>query len=954
MSMGGFNQQETARVFTDVRDFPIYVSHIDDHTRLWFAPWRIWDGATFLLGATATVWATRRWFDSGYAAAIFIFGVGVTAGLTVAARQIPVSKPSPLYRLWWLLEGLVHTQRRARTGDEGDRWLSAPNEVIDNLVFTAGGVYADFILAGQPGGMMPFATKDQVARGHRPLVRQLPSGLVFWGMCAPMSPRCTIRRMLGAHHDKPAWVQEVRDWEEFLQIEPFYEQVFGVRIPIDAGMAGRSGVGGVAKAATVVIGRDPDDPQSLAGYRELVDEILAKIPANFAAAPATPRQILWLYQRHWARGAVNLPFPHGRGGPDRLTAKDFDAYIPARFDLGDQQSRRGHRSWWRRHVPSLTPIVRVGSVKAKTPDSFQTMMPVSQLPRGGLAYPRAEVLLSPYDVDIDATVDWFQHVTLRSAEKALNRVDRAQRNLNDQSFQRVGRRASHTDLVERFASAEDYNAELRAGSLEREVESTTVIAVGSASREATLYATQQLHTHFAEELDTTLKGPRGGAQLGLWQIGIAGSEERAPRSQFCQPTTTKHWARFAPLVSSELGNQTGILFARNMATRRPSPVLIDLEGAPERRGAPGILFFGAPGGGKSQAAKRIVDGLVKRGSQVSITDPGTTREWAHALAHHGDRVAVLDPSRGQVSMDGLRTFRRETAVERTLDHLLPMMGVEPDSQVARQFRFLLRPDQRVAESMGALVRYLNGLTGRERAEYAALADMLDMWANVDYLRAMFDESLPVPPIAEKDAVIWLTTDLELPTSTQTNELHLYRRQSTRARAGFAIYGMIAALTRETYTGRQRRPGGFGWFVAEEARSYFASPCGQDDALRIIRQGRKEHYGLIGISQHVEDFEGIGTQDLPNRVVTPFKPSERDYAREAYKKIGIDPAEYPEVLDLRTVDGHGYAYFLDEFGRAGLVDMLQPVQQHLVEAFDTRDLRSGKAAVPDDDSVGFSC
>ncbi|MDQ1322443.1 MAG: hypothetical protein QG655_3690, partial [Actinomycetota bacterium] len=414
-------------------------------------------------------------------------------------------------------------------------------------------------------------------------------------------------------------------------------------------------------------------------------------------------------------------------------------------------------------------------------------------------------------------------------------------------------------------------------------------------------------------------------------------------------TTTKHWARFSPLVSSALGNRSGILIGRNLATRRASPVLLDLEGVARRRGAPGLLLFGPPGGGKSQCAKRIVDALIKRGSQTSITDPGTMREWSSALAHHGDRVAVLDPARGAVSMDGLRIFRRDIAVERTLDHLLPMMGVDTDGLVARQLRGLLRPDERVAESMGALVRYLNSLTGRAASEYEELTARLDMWANVDYLRCMFDESLPVPPIADKDAVVWLTADLELPSTTQTDELHLYRRQTARARAGFAIYGMIAALTRETYTGPNRRPDSFGWFVAEEARSYFASPVGKDDALRIVTQGRKERYGLIAISQHVEHFAGISTQDLPNRIVTPFKPSERQYAVEAYRKIGIDPDEYPEVLDLRTVEGHGYAYFLDEFGRAGLVDLLHPVQHELVSAFDTRNL-----GVDPPPGVGSAC
>lgn len=930
--MADAESQETARVFADVRDFPFYLSHIDDNTQLRGGPWRIWDGATFLLAGSATLWATWNWFDSGYALAIFIYGAAITLGLTFLARQVPVSRPSPLYRLMWLFTSLFGTQAHAAARGKRDRWLSPPKAVIGNLVFTHGGVYAEFILAGQPGGMLPYDDKRAVAEGHRPLVRQLPSGMVFWSVCAPLSARRLTRRLLDGFQTKPGWVREVRDWEAVLKIEPFYEQVFGVRIPVDAGMAGRSGAGTLSKGWGAVVGRDHDDPTTLEGYRELVDEILQHIPEQFAPRPATPRQIQWLYHRRWTLGAADTPFPHSEGEPDRLTAAEFED-MPADFDEGDQRARRQHRSWLRRHLPSLIPILRITTRTGI--DSYQALLPVAQLPRTGLAYPRAEYLLSAYDVEVDASVDWYQHVTVRPREKALNRVDFAQRNLEDQSFQRGSRRASASDLARRYEAAEDYNAELEASNLEREAEWTTVIAVGSRSRHAASYAAQQLRTHFAEELDTSVAQPRG-AQRALWQIGHPGSEERAPLSQFGQPTTTSHWARFAPLVSSELGNQTGILLARNLATRRPTPVLIDLEGTTKRRGAPGILFIGAPGGGKSQACKRVVDALIKRGSQASIIDPGTMQEWVPALAHHGGRVAVIDPTGGQWSLDALRIFPPKVAVEHTLDHLLPMMGVEADSELAGQLSFLLRPGHQVADSMGALVRHLNELTGSQRSEYAALTAKLNSWAAVDYLQAVFDDSLPVPPIAEKDAVIWVTAALELPEITETDELHLYQRQSRRARAGMAIYGLIASLTRLTYTDPQRRrPGAFGWFVAEEARTYLCSPVGRKDAMRIATQGRKERYGLIGISQHAEDFDGIGAQNLPMRVITPFKPTERDYARQAFKKLGINPDEYPEVMQTRTEDGHGYAYFIDDFGRVGLVDLLEPVQPELVEAFDTR-------------------
>ena len=81
----------------------------------------------------------------------------------------------------------------------------------------------------------------------------------------------------------------------------------------------------------------------------------------------------------------------------------------------------------------------------------------------------------------------------------------------------------------------------------------------------------------------------------------AGQRGARPRDQYCQPTTTKHWARFSPLVSSALGNSSGILIGRNLATRRASPVLLDLEGVAGRRGAPGLLLFGPPAAGSRSA-----------------------------------------------------------------------------------------------------------------------------------------------------------------------------------------------------------------------------------------------------------------------------------------------------------------------------------------------------------------
>lgn len=924
-------EQPTAKSFADVLNFPKRLGFLDEHTRIPLGPWGPWDGAAAILGLGLTGWGMYIWFDDGYARWICIYGVLLTGVVTFAARQIPISRPATRYRLLWALNCFIGTQSRAAVSGKRDPWKSPPKAVIDNLVFTKGGVYADFILAEQPSGMQRLAARRAIADDHRPLVRQLPSGIVFWGVSPRMDRKRLQQRMLAGREDQPRWIREVREWEHYLDNNPYYEHVFGVRVPVDAGMAGRSAAGSVAKLTSAVIGRDQDAPDSLEALREVVAQIQQKIPEKFAPRPATPQQIMWLYERRWTLGALNRPFPHDPGGPRRLSAKDFAWMMPIEFDEGDQQRRKEHRSWWRRWFPSFKPML---VLRGPACESYQSMLAVAEVPRGGLSFPGAEILQLAYDVEISADVDWYQHVSITTREQELAAVDRAQRNLEDQSFQMSGTRDA--DLARRYAAGEEYENALNASQLERGVHWTTTLAVGAATAADLTDAVQQLKTHFAEDLATVLSA-RHGAQASLWQLGQPGSEGNAPRSQFKQPTTTEEWARYAPLVGSPLGHDTGILFATNLSTKRPRPVLLDFEGFKERRGAPGMLFLGPPGGGKSQGCKRVTDGLIKRGHQASIVDPGTLGEWIPALAHHGDRVLVINPYHSRWSLDGLRIFPREHAVEHTLDHMLPMMGMDAVSAPARQFGRLLRPDDRVAESLGGLVRYFKSLDRAAYAEYEELADSLIYFSEKDYLRAMFDESLPVPPVAEKDAVIWQMAGQELPSTSETDQVHLYKRQTPRARAGLAIYGMIASLTRLSYTGPNRRPGAFGFLVTEEAREYFASPVGRKDAERMGNQGRKERYGLLGISQYIEHFDGIGIQNLPMRMVTPFKPTDIDYATEAFKKLGIDPKEYPEVLQTRVQPGRGLGYLFDDLGRVGLVDMLPPVQQELVAAFDTRDM-----------------
>lgn len=70
-----------------------------------------------------------------------------------------------------------------------------------------------------------------------------------------------------------------------------------------------------------------------------------------------------------------------------------------------------------------------------------------------------------------------------------------------------------------------------------------------------------------------------------------------------------------------------------------------------------------------------------------------------------------------------------------------------------------------------------------------------------------------------------------------------------------------------------------------------------------------------------------------------------YARLAFASIEIDPQE-TFMADTHTVAGHAYADFIDEQGRADLVDLPRPVLSELVHSVDTTDI--------DSPQVDFGC
>ena len=379
-----------------------------------------------------------------------------------------------------------------------------------------------------------------------------------------------------------------------------------------------------------------------------------------------------------------------------------------------------------------------------------------------------------------------------------------------------------------------------------------------------------------------------GAQTRLWAAFNPGAPtHRSGVDQFAHPTTTKKWSRFVPLTSSQVGNATGVLLGFNKTNTLNSAVLIDLPGTARRNHNPCLICAGAPGYGKSYAAKRLVRSEIQRGSQAFIIDPGT--EWATAL---GDRpgTAVIDMAGAGFGCDPLRIFPHQLAGGYWLDYLLPMTGIDARSVAAARLRSLLAPDSRRRLGLTSTAALIAHLADLDDDDLRPVLVTLQSWASHDFTQAIFDPTLPVPDLTALDAAIWLTGSLDLPTAQEMSSPHLYRSLSERKLASVAIYGMLVRLARVSFFANRQR---FGLIVLEEAGALLNSRAGADDAHLISRRARKHYTGMVIITQDpIADLELMGDQFITQKLIMPFEDDE--LARRVVPSTGIRLQDYPDI------------------------------------------------------------
>ena len=924
---------ESAQLFKGVHDTPIYTDI------LFKKPLRLWVAVSLYGGTALTVVLTILALDSGHARAILIYGLMLTGAAGGAAALMPRQRPTLRFRIASAWRALRPTLASSAT----DPLLAPPRTVTDNLSFTAHGVYAHYLISGLPYYLQSTKRRIGVADRHQALAREIPAGTWIFGLSVPQNQRQLLRAMLDGHRDKHRWINACRQMAPVIAEQTPRTRIYWLAVPVDAGRAGHSPVGQVAKLRDWVFGRDKDSDDSVAAYHRLAHDIITAIPEEFGPVPVSADMMDWFWRHNAWRGVFNNPLPRRDATPGQLDT----ATLPvAMFDDGDQHHHGGRAlplrliaaglaaaaagagalagpllaappaalaaaallAWTAgvRRIPSWSKTLRVSSPDGSYPDSYQALLPVVDMPKAGIVFPGSEFLQTLDDLDTGATFDFAVNLVTLSREMEFVRNDRAKGNIDDQFTQRRDVRNGDAELIATWRQLAEYNRQLEANIDERPLHAAFVIAVGAPDQHTLDYSVKRLREELTQSGQIAIRHYRG-AQTKLWAaFNPAAPTHKTTVDQFTQPTTTKKWSRFVPFTSSMVGNSTGILLGFNRNNALNSAVLLDLPAAARRNRNPCLVCSGALGYGKSYAAKRITRGEIQRGAQAFIVDPGT--EWQKALSDV-DNKAVIDMAGNHFSCDPLRTFPAAAAGGYWLDYMVPMMSLDPRSVGVRRLRTILQADARQRldiTSTAALMTYISHIqapsTGPDTRspqvikladDLAPILAALQSWATYDFTQAIFDATLPVPDLGSLDVTIWLTGSLDLPTAEEMNTPHLYERLSDRKRASVAIYGMLVRLARVTFFGDSAR---FGLIVIEEAAALLNSRAGADDAHLISRRARKHYTGLLIITQDpIRDLALMGDQFITQQLIMPFE--NEDLARQVAAKVGIRLDDYPDIEEF---------------------------------------------------------
>lgn len=815
-----------------------------------------------------------------------------------------------------------------------------------NLRWTKDGVvWADYILQNPiPYGYRPDADKGIVRTLHTMLIRALPGESLLLSLAAPQTSESVVAASVeGIDLDThPDWAEESAARLDELDTFKLGERVYWLSIPLSTSSlteklkaAGHSTW--TSLSDYVGLPRTDIPTDEIESRAHQADRIIADIPAVFEPTPATPTQMVWLWN-HCIRRGLDLNTEYPKDPPTDDHTKRATALTPVALDEGAQSDRLNpaSQSWWK-SLHSATPkLSRV--LKVDTPDdltasssSYQVMMTLADMPAGGVLFPGSEFFTLADDVP-GLDVDFACRLRTKPQEEALRANKRALRALNEQFTQREGELTTgHTILDTAAEALAEYTSLLESDHDEVEVAWTAIFAVGADSEEQATVNARQLVKAF-ENQRYRLSAPIG-KQEELWWAMVPGIPSSQIVREFTQITTSTHFAAYVPIISNRLGDAEGPVLALNITSNRVSAVHNDIAGKSLRDISGAFAVTGELGSGKSVTLKTIGDQVVDLGGQVIAidqTDLGEYAIWAEAITD----AVVQDLADADYSLDPLRLFEPDIAADIALSVLLPLLRIKTSSDMGITLADALSVEYRESHEYIGLAGLTDHLLSDECTLTKAreLGKAIGVFRRLTYAAALFDDTLPPLPLNAR-AIVFRTHRVELPSKLQTEQEHLWDNLPPEKQFGHVVYALIAKLAR---TQCFADPDQLALFAVDESHhlTESANDVGIGVIIDFIKQGRKSS-AITGLGDQDCQF---GDEVLRGLIKTRIahRHTDKNLAKRALEWIGLDPTdpdllkEYTEQTSPATgrdryVEAHrrGEAYFRDSSGGIGRIKVLPP-------------------------------
>ncbi|WP_280454759.1 ATP-binding protein [Nocardia brasiliensis] len=808
--------------------------------------------------------------------------------------------------------------------------------VRGNLQFThAGLVTATYFINPLGYGLRRSSDKNEVKQAHHALINSLPGGSLLLGIQARLNTLDVLTKMVEGvdleECDDYA-VEVVAAYERVQDIDPL-TRIYLLSIPVGASNSGISALSRMWRGSTTTIDATALSRADLEEYLGKANEILSRIGGDFDPVPVPAALFQWLWEHYLSRGSVTDPVAPTRAGVlDEATAAVFRS---AALDEGAQTDNK------RRIRPSFVPVVKVVQPDKAYRPSYQSMLTPHSFPYAGMTFPGGSEFLSVLEGLDNVTVDWGIRVSTRPAEAVLKNNEQNLRRLGEQMDQRDQEVSfAQNTLMAKAAMLGEYNQHFEVNGGESEVSFTTVIAVGGASRDATLDAVNILKRRY-KRFQIDLTAPIG-AQVDLWSLLLPGSPPRRAFDDFAHIVPSDMWAGFVPFATAEIGDDSGPIIGVNLLSGHYEPIHFGIMEAALHDLSASFAVTGELGSGKSYFLKLMAVLVHDMGGQFLAIDRSQVGEWEHFAGSIDDAV-VIDLAEPRVSLDPLRLFEPRVAGERALDSILPLLDLSPTSGSGAAASNLLTAKS-IADHRIRSLRDFYDLVCRLRDAAVHDQDYADLAARlgtvVERVPVLFDPTLPPLRLAASATVV-RTHKLALPTAEELTTPHLYNRLPLTKRLGTALYELVGVAAREAFLSDNGR---FGLLVGDEAHHFTQTHVGAAVTSDFSRDGRK-HLAAIGLASHdpAADFQGAAHNLIPNRFV--FRQRDETLARNSLEWLGVDLDEAPFLLQILReetspptgpgrqvpIQRRGEMFMRDALNRIGRGKVLGPARPDRAEA-----------------------